>query len=102
MSKVCVADVNGSKSLVFMCPACGEHHHAPIGRWTWNQDHRRPSIWPSVVVETKQGERTKRCHCVVRDGQIRYLNDCTHEQAGKTVKMPDQEWGREAPAEMPE
>lgn len=29
------------------------------------------------------------CHSFVRDGQIQYLGDCTHEYAGKTVDLPD-------------
>lgn len=95
MSKICVdAIVEGTKSLVFMCPACGEHHHAPIGRWTWNRDTKSPSIWPSIVVErgTPGNPNHERCHCVVREGKIRYLADCTHKMAGTTVSMPDHEW----------
>ena len=31
----------------------------------------------------------ERCHSFIRDGKIQYLNDCTHEFAGKTVELPD-------------
>jgi hypothetical protein len=46
-----------------------------------------------------------RCHIFVRDGKIQFLNDCTHELAGKTVPM-EPLWGAAmidvlAPATLP-
>jgi hypothetical protein len=29
------------------------------------------------------------CHSYVTDGKIRFLDDCTHELAGKTVELED-------------
>ena len=103
--------------LSFWCPGCAEMHTISVapGRWTWNGDKDRPTFSPSVLVtcghympEHKPGDRCWctfdaeqiakgeepgpfkcfRCHSFVRDGQIQFLGDSTHELAGKTVPLP--------------
>ena len=34
-----------------------------------------------------QGYMTPRCHSFVTNGEIRFIGDCTHELAGKTVNL---------------
>lgn len=53
----------------------------------------RPTVSPSILVQYGghdagiDGAPPKQCHMFVRDGQIQYLSDSTHELAGKTVPM---------------
>lgn len=82
--------------LHFWCPGCDEMHgiqtgNGPGPRWTWNGNAERPTFAPSVLVTWFEGEaRTPmRCHSFVRDGQIQFLNDCTHALKGQTVPLPD-------------
>lgn len=78
---------------VVNCPGCGYWHLFDLGRWQFNGDLDRPTFSPSMLVNANI-DRTKhpklhRCHSFVRDGKIQFLNDCTHELAGKTVDLPD-------------
>ena len=54
--------------------------------WSWNEDYECPTVNPSIrLIHT--GNQVD--HLFIRDGKIQYLNDCTHELAGKTVDMID-------------
>ena len=95
------------ETLLIWCSGCHTHHGPMVnkGRWTWNGDTERPTISPSILVTGKRpitedeykrimaGEKLDipdlRCHSFVRDGQIEYLSDCTHELAGRTVPLED-------------
>lgn len=77
--------------------------HAVTSGWQFNGDYDRPTFNPSILVSGVQqisadeharimaGEKiTTRplvCHSFVRDGQIQFLGDCTHQFAGKTLSM---------------
>src|SRR5574337_596906 len=84
-------------------------------KWSWNGSETSPTFDPSIKVEweTLSDEARARnvafykqngrrmtskelpldkhnvCHSFVRDGKIQFLNDCTHELAGKTVALPE-------------
>lgn len=98
--------------LGFWCPGCKEMHQVVTNPgWVFNGDYERPTFTPSVLVTSghyvggfKEGDRCwctynaehpgepapytcERCHLFVEDGNIRFLNDCTHELAGKTVPL---------------
>jgi hypothetical protein len=88
------------------CPGCEEMHPLPDG-WTFNGDLERPTFSPSfaqggmqtVQVDGKwtgewvrdgEGKPVPRvCHYFVEEGRLRFLDDCTHPLAGKTIDMPD-------------
>ena len=79
----------------FICPACKTPHEIgtdprdqfPV--WEINKDLEKPTIRPSIAVESScRGERTY-CHSYVTDGKIKFLDDCTHELKGQTVDLPD-------------
>lgn len=100
--------------LKFWCPGCNDSHQVTTGPggWQWNNDVDRPTFSPSVLVQgtkmTAAGEAAYKawdaagfperggpfdhvktvCHSFVRDGQIQFLGDCTHELAGQTVPLP--------------
>lgn len=53
--------------------------------WKWNKDYEKPTVSPSIL-NTRPGFIN---HVFIKDGKIQYLDDCTHEFAGKTVDMVD-------------
>ena len=78
--------------------------------WTWNGSRELPTLAPSVLIRsghyvpgyasgvcwcTYNREHPNDpapfvcgvCHTFVRDGRIQFLNDCTHEYAGRTVEL---------------
>jgi len=103
--------------IAFRCPGCNDTHVIAIGagagpRWQFNGDGDRPTFAPSVLVRSGHyvpGHHPDSCWCTynrdhpedatpfacsvchsfIRNGQIQFLNDCTHALAGKTVPLPD-------------
>jgi len=98
-------------TLMFWCPGCEEHHgitvNSPHG-WTWNQSLEEPTVSPSILVNGTralvdgkpvhwfkyEGEYPAErcdfiCHSFVKDGQIQFLGDCSHDLKGQTVPLPD-------------
>jgi hypothetical protein len=102
--------------LSFWCPGCQAAHDVSVGiggAWDWNGDAERPTFSPSLLM--RQGHYAysgeprehcwctynrdhplkpapfscQQCHSFVRDGQIEFLSDCSHDLAGKTVPIPD-------------
>lgn len=67
------------------------------GCWTWNGSTDAPTLRPSVLTQGRAydddlndlGPYT--CHSWVNDGHAQFLNDSTHEFAGKTVPLLDVE-----------
>jgi hypothetical protein len=55
--------------------------------WTWNGDTDKPTLRPSILTQN----HLHRCHTWVNDGKAQFLDDCSHEQAGKTVELLDVE-----------
>lgn len=79
----------------FDCPACGHahvfyNHLANFAvKWNFNGDVNRPTFHPSMLATHDGGKG--RCHSIVADGKIKYLDDCQHEFKGKTIELPDME-----------
>lgn len=102
--------------LAFWCPGCNEPHRIQHGvgngpRWQWNGDVDKPTFSPSILVtnghylsgwngdscwctynkehpDDKKKFKCTCCHSFITDGNIQFLNDCSHELAGKTVPLP--------------
>ncbi len=45
----------------------------------------KPTFSPSLLIL----DPARRCHSWVTKGNIRFLNDCAHQLAGKTVELPE-------------
>lgn len=77
------------------CPGCGHDHvfyTTPESQyhclWTFvNNDFEKPTFRASMLVNPKNDPSYHRCHYFITDGEIQYLNDCTHSLKGKTIKM---------------
>ena len=77
----------------FWCEGCKCKHYIATGNndcgfpiWKWNGNIEKPTIFPSIKVESFDGKPTV-CHSFINDGKIKYLSDCTHELANKTVDL---------------
>ena len=80
-----------TQQYCFVCPACN-CEHIFNNTWQFNNDFEFPTISPSFLQTGFLGfdgeEPTYgRCHSFIKDGMIRYLVDCTHKMAGKTVEL---------------
>jgi hypothetical protein len=73
---------------LFQCPGCGYSHWVrDHGKPRWSifgLENNSPTVSPSILVRGQY-----RCHSFIRDGNIQFLSDCTHNLAGKTVELPD-------------
>ena len=58
---------------------------AGTGNWTWNGDTEKPTLRPSILT----WDNDQRCHTWITDGQAIFLDDCSHEFAGKTIDLLD-------------
>ncbi|WP_020403755.1 DUF6527 family protein [Gracilimonas tropica] len=82
--------------ILFYCPGC-EMHHGPwvegnnVPIWKWNGSLEKPTFSPSLLVKGgtyKSGEYIEtQCHSYVKNGKIQFLNDCSHEFAGRTIEL---------------
>lgn len=99
---------DGSPYHLIHCPACGMAHKFDK-RWTYNGNPEKPTFRASMLVKWYRMDDFKSvtdgtaklgpdgrypgkdiiCHSFVTDGRIQYLNDCTHEMAGKTVDLEE-------------
>ena len=83
---------NQPGKYLFYCPGCQCNH--TINTTTGNKPHHiltgsfnAPTIRASVLVKENYNSDIPRCHAFITDGKIEFLDDCTHELAGKTVDM---------------
>lgn len=117
MAKVGVLRTLDDGKLAFICPGCGMIHAVNVDSskpgpcWGFNDDYERPTFTPSILVKGIYGDPPvtpenfdewrrapwpqrkveKICHSFVTDGQIQFLGYCTHELAGKTVPIKQDE-----------
>lgn len=70
---------------IFGCPGCDGMHFFDK-RWRYDGNDESPTISPSVVTEGLSGEK---CHLLIKDGIIEFLDDCDHELRGMRVHMFD-------------
>jgi len=99
----------------FQCPGCGQSHTLRTSgpdAWQFNGSVVSPTLQPSILFtsghyaqgwqgpkcwctyKAEHPEETDafsclRCHSYITDGNIRFLDDCTHTLKGRTVEIPD-------------
>lgn len=59
---------------------------AGTGNWTWNGDTEKPTLKPSILNDFRPHDPLV-CHTFITDGQVIFLDDCTHSLAGKTLDL---------------
>lgn len=111
-SKGVLRTIEGNR-LGFWCPGCNEMHVITTNPgWSFNGDYDKPTFNPSILVRgghyasnfkegdncwctynasVSEDERTTfkchQCHSFVRNGNIEFLNDCSHKLAGQTISL---------------
>ena len=109
-------DILEDEKRGFECPGCDMYHvvnvkgdrsKGPVWGFNWNDE--KPTFTPSLLVRWTstpkeleedengdlvmqsdgriKGAKDEVCHSFITDGKIRFLNDCTHKLAGKTVDL---------------
>lgn len=92
------AKLSESGYLEYKCPACGSHS-VPVRagekipyHWEWNGDLHEPTLSPSVRHYhngyPEEGIKPFCCHYFLRNGNIEFCGDCTHDKAGQTLPLP--------------
>jgi hypothetical protein len=83
---------NSPGEYVFYCPGCESNHlinispnRASFHKLTGTSE--KPTIRASVLSRGDVKSGKPRCHSFVTDGKIKFLEDCTHNLAGKTVTL---------------
>lgn len=95
MNKVILVKTDNAPGIfpeyIFDCPGCGcDHGFKTTGvgpRWNFNGDVYKPTLSPSLLVRFRNVKGPQVCHSFITDGKIKFLNDCTHKLAGKTVDL---------------
>lgn len=59
------------------------------GCWTWNGSTDAPTLRPSVLTEGRNEQGAFRCHSWINDGQVQFLDDCSHSMRNTTVPLQD-------------
>lgn len=80
--------VAGKRMTFFWCPGC-DHAHAVDDRWSQSGDDDTKRISPSILSTAED----LRCHLFVRKGKLCFLDDCSHDLAGKIADVPEWPFG---------
>jgi hypothetical protein len=96
----------GEQRLVFFCPGC-QGPHAPriahgretvlsveqtqqrAGLWAWNGSLDAPTLTPSIKVTSTDDDVVNVCHSFLTDGQMHFLDDCSHAYRGQVVPLAE-------------
>jgi hypothetical protein len=78
---------------MFYCPGCKCSHYVWTGdgpgpRWDITEGPTGDvTVSPSIRVQHGNENGPITCHFFIRNGQIEYLGDCTHDLKGQTVPL---------------
>ena len=93
--RILIVDSHGTPMAIMYMPGYDDLIMIAVAQnegpsWHWNGDRQKPSFTPSILTQTMRGPDLQRVrnHVFVRNGKIQFLNDCSHELAGKTVELP--------------
>lgn len=78
------------KGWEIFCPACKAEHFFD-DTWEFNNSFRNPSFKPSLRIEYEAEGEVHMCHFIVKRGIIAYVEDSTHNLAGRIMYLPDLE-----------
>lgn len=83
-----ISDGNvGRHRYFFMCPACGYAHCFSVEPGEYNLNAQKPTINVPIIIPGHLA--LFHCNSEIKDGEITFKNDCTHEYAGYTYPLPD-------------
>jgi hypothetical protein len=96
MAKIRKVNVPTREAYTFFCPGCNEAHliytaGSDVPVWSFNGSIEKPTFNPSLLLRGYINDKLPNdvCHSFIKDGNIQFLNDCTHALKGQTVALPD-------------
>ena len=69
-------------------PVITKGNREGTGAWTWNGNIDKPTLRPSILNDFRPHD-TLVCHTWITDGQVTFLDDCTHELRGQTIELDE-------------
>jgi hypothetical protein len=84
--------LNSKGNYIFYCLGCEANHlisTTPKGGTyhTLTGTLAKPTVRASILVSGNRKLGVPHCHAYITEGMIEYLDDCSHNLAGKTVPM---------------
>lgn len=95
MERTTIVDGQTEIRHCYWCPGCRSLHSIRVRdsgsnpsrpSWVFSGTLEKPTYSPSQL--TTWGTLDMRCHTFITDGQIQFLDDCTHPLKGRTVPLP--------------
>ena len=92
--RMILIEEHGIKTALLYMPGLPMHVQinltGPYPVWGWNGDKQHPTFSPSILTRIPWGPERREIvnHVFIREGQISYLSDCTHEYVEKTMQLP--------------
>ena len=91
MTKIKEVKNTQPRSFKFICPGCN-CEHVFNDTWKFNYDFENPTVKPSVLVRGFLGFKNEEpfygtCHSYIKNGKIRFLEDCSHDLKNQTVEL---------------
>ena len=86
----------GSVNWWFWCPGCEIHHQfrtqkgpTEVGP-VWEKVPDEFTFSPSLLMRSRDpisGKMVVQCHLFLKNGMVKFLDDCAHDFKGKTVPV---------------
>ncbi len=83
--KIYEANIAGKKSVFFWCRGCTTSHSFDPLKIKWNENNYNPTISNSIFIIN----RDIKCHSVIKDGKIVYLEETEHDLRGKEIDLDE-------------
>ena len=83
---------NNHSTIGHYCPACDDLHRIAVykdGEYCFDGNEGKPTLTYGANFVWGDKEFRQQCKYTIRLGEIRYSSVCTHEYAGKTIKLAD-------------
>jgi Family of unknown function (DUF6527) len=81
-------DAGEIQGYSFYCPGC-DFRHVFWMTWEFNGNFENPTFNPSLLNEAPNhpDPKQRRCHLNITNGDLIFHPDCSHDFAGRTIKL---------------
>lgn len=85
MEKIYKIQTGNSIKLLFWCHGCGTNHHFDPHTHKWNDDFFKPTVYTSILID----KPNRKCHSLIKDGKIIYLEETDHKLKGHEIDLSE-------------